>query len=63
MIIYLNDDWRFYSSMDSKEYETSDCPHSNVVMPFNCFDESVYQKVSKYEKSIYADDLWKDKQY
>jgi len=47
--------------MDSKEYETVRLPHSNVVMPFNCFDESVYQKVSKYEKSIYADDLWKDK--
>ena len=47
MIIHLNDDWCFCSSIDSKEYETVRLPHSNVVMPFNCFDESLYQKVSK----------------
>ena len=49
MIIHLNDDWHFYSSIESKEYETVRLPHSNVVMPYNCFDESLYQKVSKTE--------------
>jgi len=61
MIIHLNDDWHFYSSIESKEYETVRLPHSNVVMPYNCFDESVYQKISKYEKTIYVEDLWKNK--
>ena len=61
MIIHLNDDWHFYSSIESKEYETVRLPHSNVVMPYNCFDESLYQKVSKYENMIYADSAWQDK--
>lgn len=61
MLLHLNDDWLFYSSLDSKEPVNVRLPHNNVEMPFHYFDESVYQKISKYEKMIDIKKSWKDK--
>ena len=61
MRIHINDDWQFYPSVESSESFTVRLPHSNVDMPYNCFDEAIYQKISKYEKIIHADNSWENK--
>ncbi|MCR4677806.1 MAG: glycoside hydrolase family 2 protein [Lachnospiraceae bacterium] len=70
MIIYLNNDWRFsrisedtelFSDTDGNNVETVRLPHSVAVTPFNCFDESSYQMVSLYEKTVVIPEGWRGK--
>ena len=57
MRIYLNNDWYFTKSFNldllESEYDTNSLeivrlPHSFVEMPFNYFDERIYQCQSRY---------------
>ena len=63
MRIYLNNNWLFSKEFDNDmlnyEYDTSNMehiclPHNVVELPFNYFDEGIYQMVSCYRKVINA---------
>ena len=56
--IYLNNDWQFIPEF-SDEIKNMDCtlelenvriPHTTKEVPFNCFDESVYQMLCGYRR-------------
>lgn len=60
--IFLNNDWFFQKNFteelilndfDTSLLENVRIPHSNVIMPLNYFDESIYQNVSGYKKEIF----------
>lgn len=67
--IYLNNGWQFSTEFDEKmlkstykkPMETVRIPHSVCKMPFNNFDESIYQMVSAYRKVFVTDTEWKEK--
>ena len=50
--VYLNDNWTFYREDEPGKQETVRLPHTNVVTPFNCFDDALYQFVSVYEREL-----------
>ncbi len=52
MKIYLNKDWKFFFDKDSTSFVSVDLPHTVKETPFNSFDESIYQTVSKYEREL-----------
>ena len=52
MRIYLNKDWKFFFDKDDTSFVNVDLPHTVKETPFNSFDESIYQTVSKYERKI-----------
>lgn len=51
--IYLNDDWTYYRADQPEERSTVRLPHTNVELPYNYFDEKLYQFVSVYERSFF----------
>lgn len=55
--IYLDRGWSFNNGIKEK---IVDLPHTNVEIPFNYFDEKIYQFESIYEKDIVVDDPTKD---
>ncbi|MBR6003819.1 MAG: glycoside hydrolase family 2 protein, partial [Lachnospiraceae bacterium] len=66
--IYINDDWTFTESFsekflteDSKESTKVFLPHTVKETPFNYFDESIYQMVSGYKKTISVPKNWQNK--
>ena len=70
MRIYINDDWLFLKEYtdemlndfyDVSNMEAVRLPHSVVDMPFNYFDESIYQMISAYRKVIIPSNDWVDK--
>lgn len=67
--IYLNNDWQFIPEF-SDEIKNMDCtlelenvriPHTTKEVPFNCFDESVYQMLCGYRRILNAPEEWKTK--
>ncbi len=50
-------------SYNDKSFETVDIPHTNKEIPFNYFDESIYQFVSCYRKKFDIPKKKKDKKY
>lgn len=63
-IIHLNSEWKFSPSFKTEfikrdfndfEFETISIPHTNKQLPYNCFDEKVYQFTSCYRKTFFAD--------
>ena len=65
--IYLDRKWRFNESftedMITEPMEEStlvNLPHTVKETPLNYFDESVYQMVSGYQKSIFAPTQWEN---
>ena len=58
--IYLNDDWSF-GKKDEKARETVRLPHTVAITPFHYFDESIYQGVFSYERTIDAKKEWMGK--
>lgn len=67
----LNFDWQY--TPDFKEayldpeyndeaFETVSLPHTNIEVPFNNFDESIYQFESCYRKKLVVDSLEEDEQ-
>ena len=66
--IYLDRKWRFNSEFDEKminepmvSCELINIPHTVKETPLSYFDESVYQMVSAYQKSIFAPMQWDGK--
>ncbi len=67
--IYLDRKWRFNEKFDEQmiEFPMSssqlvNIPHTVKETPFSYFDESIYQMVSAYQKSIFAPAQWSDKE-
>lgn len=59
---FLNDGWQFFkewseSIFGNAQGENVRIPHSNVVTPFNNFDEIVYQFVSGYKRNLHVDNV------
>lgn len=68
--IYLNDDWKFTENFSEElidmTYDDSGLsdvrlPHTCKQVPLHYFDESEYQMVSGYRKTVYAPKKWKNK--
>lgn len=66
--IYLDRKWRFNEKFDEgmidspmNSSELVDIPHTVKETPLSYFDESIYQMVSCYQKSIFAPAQWLDK--
>lgn len=62
MRTYLNDGWQFFKDWTEDIFENATgqsvrIPHANVTMPFNNFDESIYQFVSGYKRNLHLDDV------
>ena len=62
---YLNRDWKFIEifteSMTGSPMsggESVDLPHTVVETPYNYFDEEMYQMVSCYQRTLFADKKW-----
>lgn len=59
-VIPLNYGWKFYPKFtekalttgEEKGYQTVDIPHSNIILPFNNFDENLTMSISLYKKDI-----------
>ena len=67
--IYLDRKWRFNEQFDEdmidlpmKKSTLVNIPHTVKETPLSYFDESLYQMVSAYQKSISAPLQWKDKE-
>lgn len=50
--IYFNEDWTFYREDNPEVKQQVRLPHTNIELPFNYFDEELYQFVSIYEKKF-----------
>ena len=55
-----------YSPSYSEEIFRSDwsgeevrLPHTNTVLPYNCFDDGDYQFVSGYKNCFFAEESWR----
>lgn len=58
MKTFLNDGWQFYKQWSEDIFkrqkgEAVRIPHSNVVMPLNCYDEKIYQFECGYKRNLY----------
>lgn len=69
-IISLNKEWKYYNefqeefiakTFDDKNFDTVMLPHMNQEIPYNYFDEKMYQFVSCYRKHFKLDDTYKGK--
>ncbi|MDQ8737114.1 sugar-binding domain-containing protein [Paenibacillus sp. LHD-38] len=69
-IINLNNNWEYCNDFeeefiakdwDDSNFETVSLPHTNIMLPYNYFDETVYQFVSCYRKTIAIDSKFKGK--
>ena len=49
------------ASFDEKAFQTVNIPHANKEIPYNNFDEEMYQFVSCYRKTIHVPESWKGK--
>ena len=49
------------ASFDDKAFQTVNIPHANKEIPYNNFDEEMYQFVSCYRKTIHVPESWKGK--
>jgi len=69
--ISLNFQWEFYRDVENMAIENNhplkyekqlvDLPHTNVMLPFNNFNEEIYQFKSLYRKKFTLPIEWKDK--
>ena len=57
----LNRDWLFIreDAAPSAQPETVDLPHANTLLPYNYLDETAYQFVSVYTRTLYAPEAWR----
>lgn len=65
-----NDNWQYRpdyhvgdeaDNTNSKQWQSVSLPHTNQMMPYNCFDEAEYQFISCYRKCLQADAEMKKK--
>ena len=68
--INLNYDWKYCENytddaiqvdFDEKDYVSVNIPHTNKEVPYNDFDEEMYQFVSSYRKHVYIDKQFEGK--
>ncbi len=68
--INLNYDWKYSESFsddalltkfDDSNFQSVNIPHTNKEIPFNDFDEGIYQFVSIYRKHVTIDEKFKGK--
>ena len=67
--IYLNNDWEFAPEFSQSllkrdnvsTYEKVRIPHTTKEVPYNYFDESIYQMLCGYRKIIYVPKEWENK--
>ncbi len=71
IIKHLNFDWKYAAnfdqsyisaSFDDSAFTTVNIPHTNTELPYNNFDEEVYQFESCYRKSIMVEERLKNRQ-
>ena len=57
----LNRDWLFIreDAAPSAQPETVELPHANTLLPYNYLDETAYQFVSVYTRTLYAPEAWR----
>lgn len=69
--IDINFGWKYHHefdesyispSYDDSSFETVNIPHTNIEVPYNNFDESMYQIESCYRKKIWIDKLDENEQ-
>ena len=68
--INLNYDWKYSDNFsesylmrecDEEHFDTVNIPHTNKELPYNNFDEGLYQFVSAYRKHFTVDEKYKGK--
>jgi beta-galactosidase len=66
--IYLNRGWNYVDRFEDdfkanliQDGDTVTIPHTVEVTPYDYFDEQVYQKLSTYQKMLFADPEWEGK--
>ena len=68
--INLNYDWKYsenfsddalLTKFDDSNFQSVNIPHTNKEIPFNNFDEEIYQFVSIYRKHVTIDEKYKGK--
>lgn len=57
--IYLDRDWLY--SIDNGDKKEVCLPHTNIEIPYNYFDEKIYQFVSTYERNLFIDEKYRNK--
>ncbi len=69
-VSYINYNWLYKNDFneryidkdfDFSEFETVDLPHTNVITPYNYFNEDIYQFISCYAKKILIGSEYKGK--
>lgn len=68
--INLNFNWKYINNYNSKylsenfdfnNFESVNIPHANIELPYNNFDEKLFQFTSTYIKDIFIPNKYKDK--
>ena len=66
--IYIDREWRYRDTFEDgqkgnlmEEAPFVSLPHSVAVTPLHYFDESVYQKISCYQKTVFGKEEWAGK--
>lgn len=49
--ICISNQWKYYTQNNNDKIDIN-IPHTNVLVPYNYFDEKIYQIISYYEKNI-----------
>lgn len=67
--ININFDWKYTpnfkseyisTNFDDSHFDTIQIPHTNIILPYNNFNENVYQFESCYRKQLFIDSVDKD---
>lgn len=67
---YINNDWLYKpdfkeeyinTTFDGKGFEKVELPHTNIEIPYNCFDEKIYQFTSCYRRKLSLTNWYKNK--
>ena len=68
--IYLNEAWKFTEAFtqqltladyDERTLESVRLPHTCKTLPYNYFDENLYQMISGYRRILSVPEIWKGK--
>ena len=68
-VLNLNVNWLYKNSFSEEDvlsrnfsnYEKINLPHTNVEVPYNYFDDKVYQFISTYKKGLIISEAYKGK--
>ncbi len=66
---HINYDWKYMpdfkgeyiaKTFQDSFFETINLPHTNILIPYNNFDERIYQFESCYRKKVWIDQISRD---